>query len=55
MERIKKNSLPVFDYSDTLSALCVLLGSNGVEYIDYYVVARLYELSGEENPYRSLN
>ena len=55
MEQIKKNFLLVFDYADTLSALCVLLGSNGVDYIDYFVVARLYELSGEENPYQSLN
>jgi len=55
MERIKGNHLLVFDYADTLSALCVLIGTNGVDYIDYFVVTRLYELSGEENPYRSLN
>ena len=53
MKRIKGTLLT--DYSDPINALCVLLGRNGIEYLDYAVIERLYQISEDDNPYRGRN
>ena len=53
MKRIKHTLLT--DYVDSIASLCVLLGKNCVEYLDYAVIERLYQFSEEDNPYRGRN
>lgn len=55
MERILNVHILKSDYSDPINALCVLLGRNGIEYLDYTVIECLYQMSEEDNSYRSRN
>lgn len=55
VDQITRHFILTYDYSDAITALCVLMGYSGIDYIDYYVVEKLYGQSGKNNPYRYLN
>ncbi len=50
----KNIHIKIPEYSDPIASFCVLLGKNGVHYLDYSVIVRLYQIAGE-NPYLNVN